>query len=199
MEYFKDDLKWDFKAKKAFRVIVVGAGVAGLAAGKGLKRAGHDVVILEQVPKIGEVGAGIQMAPNAVRILGRFGLLQKTMDNANNNEEIGTAPLMPQVGKKYNAPLSVIDRGDLQRILLEAGYAEKVDVRLNHKVIKANPHFEARVQVSPGEWIEGDVLIAADGIKSDIRYQMAQEHGIKDRSTSTGDAAYRLIIPREKM
>ena len=75
---------------------------------KGLKRAGHDVVILEQVPKIGEVGAGIQMAPNAARILGRFGLFQKIMDNANvvemnslrrwqNNEEIGMAPLMPQV------------------------------------------------------------------------------------------------------
>lgn len=75
---------------------------------KGLRRAGHDVVILEQVPKIGEVGAGIQMAPNAARILGRFGLLEKIMGSANimvrnslrrwqNNKEIGTAPLMPQV------------------------------------------------------------------------------------------------------
>lgn len=106
---------------------------------------------------------------------------------------------MEQVGKKYNAPLSVIHRGDLQRILLEGVYAEKVDVRLNHKVIKADPKFEARVQVTSGEWFEGDVIIAADGIKSDIRAQMAAEHGVKDRSTSTGDAAYRVVIPREKM
>ena len=93
----------------------------------------------------------------------------------------------------------MIHRGDLQRILLEAVYPEKVDIRLNHKVIKADPYFKARVQVSSGEWIEGDVLIVADGIKSDIRAQMAQEYGVKDRSTSTGDAAYRVIILREKM
>ena len=128
MECFKDDLNWDYKSKKLFRVIIIGAGIAGLAAGigesrrretlphfpivdfliEGLKRAGHDVVILEQVVQVGEVGAGIQMAPNAARILGRFGLLEKIMDDANimeknslrrwqNNEEIGTAPLMPQV------------------------------------------------------------------------------------------------------
>ena len=125
MDYFRDDFKWDFKANRSFRVIIVGAGIAGLAAGIGmctfslggvavadgrigLKRAGHDVVILEQVSQIGEVGAGIQMAPNAARILGRFGLLQKIMESANvlkesssrrwqNDEEIGTAPLMPKV------------------------------------------------------------------------------------------------------
>ena len=74
----------------------------------GLKRSGHDVVILEQVPEIAEVGAGIQMAPNAARILGRLGLLGQIMKEANilemnslrryaNNAELGTAPLMPKV------------------------------------------------------------------------------------------------------
>ena len=74
----------------------------------GLKQSGHDVIILEQVAHIAEVGAGIQMAPNAARILGRFGLLKKVIEKANmlemnslrryaNNEELGTAPLMPQV------------------------------------------------------------------------------------------------------
>lgn len=159
---------------------------------------------------MGEVGAGIQIAPNAARILGRFGLLEKIMGCANvleknslrrwqNNKEIGTAPLMPKIGEKYKAPLSVIHRGDLQRILVEGVYAKKVDVRLKHKVIKADPEFKARVQVESGEWIEGDVVIAADGIKSDIRYQMASHHGVKDQSTCTGDAAYRVILPREKM
>lgn len=74
----------------------------------GLKCAGHDVVILEQVPQMGEVGAGIQIAPNAARILGRFGVLGNIINCANvleqtssrrwqNDEEIGTAPLMPKV------------------------------------------------------------------------------------------------------
>ena len=66
------------------------------------------MVILEQVSQITEVGAGIQMAPNAARILGRFGLLEKIMEYANvlektssrrwqDNKEIGVAPLMPEV------------------------------------------------------------------------------------------------------
>jgi salicylate hydroxylase len=96
------------KAKHPFKVIVVGAGIGGLAAALGLKKAGHDVVLLEQVHEIAEVGAGIQIAPNASRILGRLGLLEKVMENANvleknslrryaNNAELGTAPLMPGV------------------------------------------------------------------------------------------------------
>ena len=66
------------------------------------------MIILEQASQIREVGAGIQIAPNAARVLGRFGLLEKIMDCANvtqasssrrwqDNEEIGTAPLMPKV------------------------------------------------------------------------------------------------------
>ena len=90
-------------------------------------------------------------------------------------------------------------RGDLQRILLDRVHAEEVEVKLKHKVIKADPEFKARVQVESGEWLEGDVIIAADGIRSGIRHQMALKHGIKDHSTFTGDAAYRVIIPREKM
>lgn len=99
----------------------------------------------------------------------------------------------------YKAPLSVVHRGDLQRILLERVHVEKVDVRLKHKVIKADPDFKARVQLESGQWLVGDVVLAADGIKSGIRHQMALKHGIEDHRTCTGDAAYRVIIPREKM
>ena len=78
----------------------------------GLRHAGHDVVILEQVPHLREIGAGIQVAPNAARILGRFGLLENLMECANvlektssrrwqNDEEIGTTLLMPKVQTLY--------------------------------------------------------------------------------------------------
>lgn len=108
MDTFQDNFDWSFKAKHPFKVIVVGAGIAGLTAALGLKKAGHDVLILERVPEIAEVGAGIQVAPNAARILGRLGLLGQVMEKANvleknslrryaNNEELGTAPLMPKV------------------------------------------------------------------------------------------------------
>jgi len=74
----------------------------------GLKRAGHTPIILERVKEIAEVGAGIQLAPNNMRILGRFGVLPELMKYTNllernslrrwkDNEELGTAPLMPDV------------------------------------------------------------------------------------------------------
>jgi len=95
---------------------------------------------------------------------------------------------LEQIGQKYNAPLSVIHRGDLQRILLEGVYAEKVDVRLDHKVIKADSSFEARVQVASGEWFEGDVVIAADGIKATFVLKWPQ-------STASKTAASPLAAP----
>ena len=80
----------------------------------GLKRSGHNVIILEQVREIAEVGAGIQLAPNNMRILGRFGVLPELMKHTNllernslrrwkDNEELGTAPLMPLVSSSYTS------------------------------------------------------------------------------------------------
>lgn len=108
MDTYQDDFKWSFEAKRPLKVIVVGAGIAGLSVALGLKKTGHEVVILERAHEIAEVGAGIQVAPNAARILGRLGLLDKVMAKANvleknslrryaNSQELGTAPLMPEV------------------------------------------------------------------------------------------------------
>lgn len=73
---------------RPLKVIVVGAGIAGLTAGLGLQRLGHQVVILEQAAELSDVGAGIQMAPNGARILDRLGVLQEVMKDASNLERI---------------------------------------------------------------------------------------------------------------
>ena len=67
------------------------------------------------------------------------------------------------------------------------------------KVTQTDPHFEARVKLDSGEWVNGDVLIAADGIKSTIRRQMAKRLKAEDQSIPTGDAAYRVVIPKERL
>lgn len=210
MEYYKDNWSYPLKPEKQLNVIIVGAGIAGLVSGIALKRSGHDVTILEQVREIAEVGAGIQMAPNNLRILGRLGVLPEVLKHVNllegnslrrwkDNTELGSAPLMPKVAEMYGAPVGVIHRGDLQRVLLEAARKVECDIKTAHKVVKVDEKFKARVQLASGEWVEGDVIVAADGIKSSIRAQIAASHNHKDASTPTGDAAYRILIPKEKM
>lgn len=121
--------------------------------------------------------------------------LRRWMDG----KELGTAPFMPGVREKYHAPLSVIHRGDLQAILLQAVKDLQIPIHLNSKVVEADPSFSTRIKLSSGEWVRGDVVICADGIKSSIRRQMASSHGVQDHSRPTGDAAYRVLIPKEKL
>ncbi|PYI07409.1 FAD/NAD(P)-binding domain-containing protein [Aspergillus sclerotiicarbonarius CBS 121057] len=157
--------------------------------------------------EITAVGVGIQVVPNVARILGRLGLLE-VMTKANvlemnslqryeNDEELGRGELMSGVGERYHAPLAVIHRGDLQRILLNAVNNQTITIRTNARVVGAAPDFAA--QVYTGKWVAGDVVIGADGIKSDLRHQMAAHHGVHDICQPTGDAAYRILTPKEKM
>lgn len=100
--------------------------------------------------------------------------------------------------------MSVIHRGDLQRILLNAAKKSGCRILTSHTVVAADPKFSARVRVRNGKtgklsWFSGDVVVAADGTKSTLRRQMALANGYKDQPIATGDAAYRLLVPREKI
>lgn len=66
-------------------------------------------------------------------------------------------------------------------------------------MVKVDANFEAGVQLSDGSWVHGDLVVAADGIKSKIRHQIAARHNHVDRATPTGDAAYRILISKDSM
>ena len=83
--------------------------------------------------------------------------------------------------------------------MLNSAKKADIEIKTGTKVIAVDSSFKAKVQIESGEWFEGDLVIAADGIKSDIRRQMLEHHGCKDSSISTGDAAYRILIPEESM
>ncbi|KAI5926529.1 putative salicylate hydroxylase [Camillea tinctor] len=206
----EDDIFSGRRAAKPLKVIVVGAGIGGLAVGLGMRRTGHEVIILEKVEQITEVGAGIQVAPNAARILRRFGVLEEVMGHAcvlernslrryDSDHELGSISLS-HVQKEYNAPIAVIHRADLQDILLRAFRKCGGMLLTNHKVLEVNSDFEPQVLVDhegAQMWFGGDVIIAADGMNSTIRRQIAAACHHDDRLTPTGAIAYRILLPRE--
>ena len=90
-------------------------------------------------------------------------------------------------------------RGDLQRLLLDAASEVKVKIRLSAPVTAIADDFEAKLWLKSGEMLQGDLILAADGIKSRIRTLVAEKQGIANKSWSSGDAVYRLMVPLEAM
>src|SRR5438128_11848601 len=110
-------------------VVVVGGGIGGLGSALALARAGRRVRVLEQAARFGEVGAGLQMAPNATRILRSWGVLDEVVErgvlprrlvmrDAVDGAELSHLDLA-ETGRRFGAPYVVIHRSDLHGILLE--------------------------------------------------------------------------------
>ncbi len=175
----------------------------------GLARTGHTVTLLEKSRSFSEVGAGIQLAPNATRILARFGVLEAILQHATllecnslrryaDDSELGSVPFMPALGHLYGAPALVIHRGDLQAVLLRAAAWETgIIIRTDAKVVDIADDFEASIRLEDGECLKGDLVIAGDGLKSRTRAQIMRTIGAKNGSHHTGDAAYRILLPRD--
>ncbi|KAF2969614.1 hypothetical protein GQX73_g4021 [Xylaria multiplex] len=181
------------RAVRPLSVIVIGAGVGGLAIGLCMRKTGHNVLILERRQEITEAGAGIQIAPNASRILRRFGVFDETMKHATvlernsirrwkNNEELGSIPLVPDVEEHFGAPLAVIHRADLQRILLDAA------MRCGCKILKGHEVVDIDEQFLPKN--------TPDGMNSIVRKRIALASGHSDHLVPAGESAYRFLLPR---
>ncbi|KAE8328656.1 hypothetical protein BDV39DRAFT_191966 [Aspergillus sergii] len=192
------------QAKTPLQVIVVGAGIGGMAAALTLGSKGHHVVILESAPKLLEVGAGIQVSPNMLRMFDRWGVspLIHSKDVAlehihvrrwQDGSLLGTMPVNRTYGQQV-----VIHRADLHNALIEQALAlPNVELRVNSTVtdVQFDP---ASVTLADDTVVQGDVVIAADGIKSTIRGHLLGEDS-PSKAIPTGDAAYRIMLPRSVM
>ncbi|KAJ5634575.1 Monooxygenase FAD-binding [Penicillium herquei] len=184
-------------------VIIVGYGIGGMSAALTLGLRGHRVVILEAAPKLMEVGAGIQGSPNMLRLFDRWGVsdLLHTQDVALEHIHVrrwqdGSLLATMPVNKTFGQQV-VIHRADLHNALIEKALALKnVELRVNSMVtgVEFSP---ASVTLANGTVVRGDIVIGADGIKSAIRGQLLDDSSIK--AIPTGDAAYRIILPRSVM
>ncbi|UNI22439.1 Salicylate 1-monooxygenase [Purpureocillium takamizusanense] len=202
--------------REHLRIAIIGAGMGGLGCALALAKMGFgDIHVYEHAPGLGFVGAGIQLAPNLVRVLDRLGcwkgieaeatdVLETSIRDGCSNEEL-THVYMPDIRQKYGHPHCTGHRASLAGGLYEACKAQPaVTFHFGHTLSSIDA-FEPKAvftvtprQGSPCQVI-ADVLLAADGVKSVARTHLMQRLGATVHVEDTGQAAYRVMLPRDKM
>ena len=171
------------KARNEKPVIVAGGGIGGLAAALALARKGFRSIVLEQAPQFGEIGAGIQLAPNAwhaLDALGVGGLVKKEavfvkhllMFDGVTGEKVIDIPLDNRFARRFGNPYAVTHRADIHGSLLDGCKAlpELIELRTSSRVSR----FEigdggVLVMLQGGEALSGAALVGADGARSVVR------------------------------
>lgn len=183
------------------QLLIAGGGIGALAAGLVASRAGWQVRLFEQAPAFSEVGAGLQLGPNASRLLYGWGLGSVLERVASFPEAIVArssasgrelARLGRQGLQRHGAPYATLHRRDLHELLLRALQAQAgVELQLHSPVVRFVELPES-VQLTGDGWVaQGAALIGADGLWSRVREQLLHD----GPAQATGHLAYRALIP----
>ncbi|MFY9510677.1 MAG: 3-hydroxybenzoate 6-monooxygenase [Rubrivivax sp.] len=191
-------------AHKALPVLVAGGGIGGIAAALALVRRGFAVKVLEQAARLGEIGAGIQLGPNAFAAFDALGIGpiarsravytdELVMHDALDETLVGRIPTGAAFRARFGNPYAVIHRADVHGSLLEGAMAtDRIEVATSTQVqrIEQDEHavtvFDAR-----GGQHRGLALIGADGVKSAVRRQF-----VGDEARVSGHVVYRAVVDR---
>jgi salicylate hydroxylase len=189
------------------RIAVVGGGIGGLAAAHALSRRGFEVVIFEAAPELKEIGAGLALGPNAMKVLRSLDLegavrrvgwereLQISRHWKTGRIVRQSTTARADTIARYGAAGCTVHRADMLDVLA-AGLPKTVDVRLGARCVSASSEAEvAGVRFSNGEEIEADVVVGADGIHSAVRTSLFGP----DEPKFTGKVAYRSVIPVDSL
>jgi salicylate hydroxylase len=186
-------------------IAVIGAGLGGLAAALALRRAGFAVEVYEQGPGFSEIGAGIQIGPNASRILQRLVPPERLARDAvrpvavhqrrwDDGRTLQRAPLGDAIEAAYGAPYYHFHRGDLLGALASQWPAERAHFR--HRLASLRQTGErVLARFENGAEIEADLLVGADGIHSVVRRELFGS----EQPRFTGCIAYRGLVPAERL
>lgn len=202
---------------RTFEILIAGGGIAGLAGALAAVQAGHRVRLYERAPQFSEIGAGVQLGPNVVRVLRDWGLepaLQEVVArpghldvrHALHGGLLGTLRLS-EFDRRYGAPYFTIHRADLHRILLDAlrqSAAKGLWLNQGRKVLGYHETAEAVLLRLDDELeVEGDALLGADGLWSGVRGQLlAGQHArvhVGAAPRVTGHLAYRALVKQSDL
>jgi salicylate hydroxylase len=184
-------------------VIIVGAGLSGLATAISIAQSGHRVTVFEAAKELAEVGAGLQLTPNCTRILQQWGLSDSlwaagaeptslSVHSYKGSVLAHDGVFAKNMRRRYGAPFVDMHRVDLQRALYEQAQTLGIQFRLGEKVVDltldvARPELVTQA----GTRFVTDLVVAADGLWSRCRSRFL---GRDDPPMPTGDLAYRVVL-----
>jgi salicylate hydroxylase len=191
------------------QIVIAGAGVAGLTAALAFAERGYPVRVFEQAQRLEAAGAGIQLSPNATRILRHLGVLDRLLPAAVRLEavvlkeaatlrELARVPLGQAAETRWQAPYLVAHRADLQSALT-ARVAEVPDIHLITGAriggVDTGPHGITATAETDGKTIEaeGFLLVGADGVWSSVRALVDSAKG-SPRNYFSGELAWRATV-----
>lgn len=193
------------EASQSPAVAIVGGGIGGLTAALALLRAGIRPHVYEQSPEFGEIGAGIQLGPNAVRLLNRLGFAEDLRARAvrparaleyrrwADGRLLGFQSTEADHEERYGAAYLVIHRAHLLE-LLRAALPQELLHGAHRCTGVERTERGARVRFEDGTTVEGDLVIGADGLRSVVRESVLSGHG----PAFAGSCAYRGLLPLEQ-
>ncbi|MGD9614680.1 MAG: FAD-dependent monooxygenase [Alphaproteobacteria bacterium] len=191
--------------RRSAKIAIIGGGIAGLAAALALHRSGIEVAVYEQTGELSEIGAGVQMTPNAMKALFALGLEEAAMRVAFEPEGqilrswksgrlIYRAPVRGVFREKFGAPHCSFHRADLLSVL--AAPLPSNVVRLGARVVAVELGVRsAAARFADGSEIEADIVVGADGIHSTVRRQLFGAN----QPRFTGCLCWRGLVPVERV
>lgn len=179
------------------RVVVIGAGIGGLAVARALALRGADVTLLEQAPEITEVGAGLQISPNGMAVLRGLGLdaalvaasVQARAVCLHNHH--GAQVVRLDLKRLPDPSYFFVHRADLIDLLATAAREVGVKIRLLQRVTQIDPGPHPVIHIANGTTLAADLVIGADGLHSVLRPALNQT----DAPFFTGQVAWRAVVP----